>query len=147
MTEDQDKTSMLKLKFEEDQSASTVTDDFIQNQALANIRERKKMQKQSKIFDGSEKKGARPQQEKAVETEIEDQIDLTAQQEEAQTELITEIDNDLDLLEATIDPMDVKSARRKARILEEIEHEKTSIKVKYLFRYGRSENDPFRLWS
>ena len=68
-------------------------------------------------------------------------------QEEQQSEQFTEIDNDLDILEANIDPFDVESLRRKEKILAEIEDEKIMIKAKYLFRYGRQENDPFKLWS
>ena len=57
------------------------------------------------------------------------------------------IDNELDILEAYIDPFDLKTQRKKARLLEEIESEKQKLKCKYLFKYGRVESDPFKLWS
>ena len=57
------------------------------------------------------------------------------------------IDNELDILEAYIDPFDLKTQRKKAKLLEEIESEKQKLKCKYLFKYGRVESDPFKLWS
>lgn len=56
-----------------------------------------------------------------------------------------EFEDELDLLEATIDPRDVKSLRRQAELRREIENEKLSMKVKFLYRYGLREDDPFKL--
>ena len=114
-------------------------------QALANVRERRKRRTQSAIFDGSEKK-----QTHKVETTIknlDNQIDLTLLQEEKREDQYTEIDDELDILEAYIDPFDVKAQLKKARLIDEIDSEKQKIKCKFLFKYGRQESDPFKLWS
>lgn len=77
----------------------------------------------------------------------EDQVDLTILQEEAQKEQYTEVDDELDILEAYIDPFDVQAQLKKGRLMDEIESEKQKIKCKFLFKYGRQESDPFRIWS
>ena len=53
----------------------------------------------------------------------------------------------MDILETYIDPFDVRAQEKKARLIEEIESEKQKIKCKFLFKYGRQESDPFKLWS
>lgn len=68
-------------------------------------------------------------------------------QNETTMEQYTEIDDELDILEAYIDPLDTKAQLKKYRLTEEIESEKQKIKCKFLFKYGRQESDPFRLWS
>ena len=50
-------------------------------------------------------------------------------------------------MEAYIDPLDTKGQYKKYILTEEIESEKQKIKCKYLFKYGRQESDPFKLWS
>jgi hypothetical protein len=78
---------------------------------------------------------------------LDNQIDLTILQDEAQQEQYTEVDDELDILETYIDPFDVKAQVKKAKLMEEIESEKQKIKCKFLFKYGRQESDPFKLWS
>ena len=53
----------------------------------------------------------------------------------------------MDLLEANIDPRDVKSLRKQAMLRAEIESEKTAMKLKFLYRYGLREDDPFKIGS
>jgi hypothetical protein len=53
----------------------------------------------------------------------------------------------MEILDAYIDPLDVKAQLKKSRLIEEIESEKQKIKCKFLFKYGRQESDPFKLWS
>lgn len=62
-----------------------------------------------------------------------------------QPQVTEEIEDELDLLEANIDPRDVKSLRKQAELRREIEAEKIAIKAKFLFRYGLREDDPFKL--
>jgi len=50
-------------------------------------------------------------------------------------------------LDAYIDPFDLATQKKKMKLQQEIEDEKIKIKCKYLFRYGRNESDPFKLWS
>jgi len=68
-------------------------------------------------------------------------------QETKEQEQLQQIDDELDILEAYIDPYDLKTQMKKYRLKEEIDNEKMKIKCKYLFKYGRAENDPFKLWS
>lgn len=115
-------------------------------QAMANIRERRKRRTQSAIFDGSEQKRTQVLEKVEVKNK-EDQIDLTLQQEETQKEQYTEVEDEMEILDAYIDPLDVKAQLKKSRLIEEIESEKQKIKCKFLFKYGRQESDPFKLWS
>ena len=53
--------------------------------------------------------------------------------------------DDFDLLEATIDPKDIKSLDRVSRLEQEIEYEKVKIKAKFIFKYAFSANDPLKI--
>jgi hypothetical protein len=101
----------------------------------------------SSIFDGSEKVRRTTQEEESVARDLNDQIDLTVMQDKNAEDNFTEIDNELDILEAHVDPLDVKTLRKKYKLQSEIEIEKTKMKCKFLFKYGRQEHDPFKLWS
>jgi hypothetical protein len=68
-------------------------------------------------------------------------------QDSSAMEQISEIDDEMDILDAYIDPLDRRGQELKYRLTEEIESEKQKIKCKFLFKYGRQESDPFRLWS
>jgi hypothetical protein len=59
----------------------------------------------------------------------------------------SEIDTVFDILDAKIDPYDMVNQKKKANLMEEIDHEKRMLRCKYLFKYGRVESDPFKLWS
>ena len=56
-------------------------------------------------------------------------------------------EDEFDLLEATIDPEDVESLAKRARLKADIEQEKVKMKMKYLRKYALQESDPFKLWS
>lgn len=53
--------------------------------------------------------------------------------------------DDFDLLEATLDPMDIRSQMKVQRLKEEIEEEKTLIKCKAFFKHAFSEGDPMKI--
>ena len=53
--------------------------------------------------------------------------------------------DDFDLLDATIDPKDTRSMKRKAELEEEIEYEKVFIKSKMLWKIAFSEENPFKI--
>jgi len=116
------------------------------------------------IFDGSEKKLtvrekaaleerlAREKEERDYQQELlrelDIDVDISKVQEEQKLERkIQEDYNELDILDEYIHPLDLKGRNLKKKLREEIDEEKMSIKVKYLFRYGRQEDDPFKLWS
>lgn len=106
--------------------------------------------RQSDIFDGSEKKRAKADFEEEELGDREDsaeRIDLTAIQSEGLIEQRTEVDDELDILEAYVHPLDFKTQRKKAKLLQEIEDEKIRMKAKFLTRYARQESDPFKIWS
>ena len=53
----------------------------------------------------------------------------------------------MDILDAHIHPFDLVSKRKQFKLQSEISHEKEKIKAKFIFKYGRTEADPFKLWS
>ena len=53
--------------------------------------------------------------------------------------------DDFDLLDATIDPTDVKSIKKRNDIELEIENEETRIKAKLLWKMAFSESNPMRI--
>ncbi len=53
--------------------------------------------------------------------------------------------DDFDLLDATIDPTDVKSLMKKRDLEAEIEYEEIFIKAKTVFRYATSDANPMRI--
>lgn len=112
---------------------------------MANIRDRRKRRANSVIFDGSEKRSHIKEQSETQN--LDNQIDLTKMQDSSAMEQISEIDDEMDILDAYIDPLDRRGQELKYRLTEEIESEKQKIKCKFLFKYGRQESDPFRLWS
>ena len=102
--------------------------------------------RRSDIFDGSEKKRAKDDVEEE-QTQGFEAIDLTQTQSDQRQELRTEVDDELDILEAYVDPLDFKTRRKKAKLLREIELEKVKMKSKYLTRFARQEHDPLKIWS
>ena len=53
--------------------------------------------------------------------------------------------DDFDLLDAKIDPKDVRTIHKVRKLQEEIEYEKTKIKMKFVFKYSFQSNDPLRI--
>ena len=74
-----------------------------------------------------------------------DKIDLTLEQSKNDDDDgLVEMD-DFDLLDATIDPTDVKSLKRKIQLEEEIEYEQIKLKSKLLWKIALSEDNPLRI--
>jgi len=76
-----------------------------------------------------------------------ERIDLTQTQMEAMQEggdQANQVD-DFDLLEAKIDPKDIKTMEKVSRLEDEIEYEKTKIKCKFIFKYSFQTNDPMKI--
>lgn len=93
------------------------------------------MQRRSAIFE---------QEEGQQEEDSEKRIDLTKEQidvEDSQENLI----DDFDLLEAKLDPRDLASQVRKARLEREIEVEKLVIQAKFIWKAAKSEDDPLKI--
>ena len=74
-------------------------------------------------------------------------IDLTAQQAQSGAENIGGLDemDDFDLLEATIDPMDIKTQERVRQLEEEIEYEKAFIAIKMAYKFSMTVEDPMKI--
>ena len=53
--------------------------------------------------------------------------------------------DDFDLLDATIDPTDVKSMMKRRELEAELEYEEIFIKAKTVFRYAVSDANPLRI--
>ncbi len=71
-----------------------------------------------------------------------------AAEQEGKGDSANQID-DFDLLEAKIDPKDVRTMTKVAQLQDDIEYEKTKIKIKFLFKYSLQTNDPLKIseWS
>ncbi len=53
--------------------------------------------------------------------------------------------DEFDLLDATVDPMDVPTLEKVSRIEREIALEKSFIAAKYAYRFGMSLEDPMKI--
>lgn len=71
-------------------------------------------------------------------------VDLREEQTKKQDAGEDEID-DFDLLEATVDPNDLKTRRRVAKLEEEIEYEKKLITMKRVFKMSFAPGDPLNI--
>ena len=56
----------------------------------------------------------------------------------------TQVD-DFDLLEAKIDPKDIRTMDKVTRLQDDIEYEKIKIKCKFIFKYSFQTNDPLKI--
>ena len=74
-----------------------------------------------------------------------DKVDLTLEQSKIDDEDGLDEMDDFDLLDATIDPTDVKSLKRKIQLEEEIEYEQVKIKSKLLWKIALGEDNPLRI--
>lgn len=61
--------------------------------------------------------------------------------------LTQQVDDELDILEANIDPADIKSLVKRAKLEEEIEMEKRKMKAKFVMKFALQESDPLKIWS
>lgn len=110
---------------------------------------------QQEVIKTVDTKAASPQHAKdsdlssAEEDEYEaygrQKVDLTVEQSQmAEEDGIDDMD-DFDLLDATIDPTDVKSLARRNELLAEIENEQIKIKAKMVFKLALSERNPMKI--
>ena len=153
----------VKLDFDRDDEVRDATERSLEEQAMEAIRARRK-KGDTGIFDGSEKKltarekqlmeekMAREAEEREYQQELlrelDIDVDIAALKEEQKQEKMVEDDyTELDILDEYVHPLDLEKKMQKQKLQEEINEEKMSIKVKYLFKYGRQESDPFKLWS
>ena len=124
----------------------------------------RRRREQSEIFDGSEKKkkgkmiysmddnledteDAEEGSKSQKEADQVEKVDLTSLQEESRMEQRTEVDDEIDILEAHVHPLDFDTMRKKKDLIGEIHREKVRIKCKFLMKYAKQDHDPFRIWS
>ena len=74
-----------------------------------------------------------------------EKIDLTLEQTALTEEDGADEMDDFDLLDATIDPTDTRSMKRRAELEQEIEYEKVFIKSKMVWKLAFSEDNPFKI--
>lgn len=74
-------------------------------------------------------------------------VDLTQQQAESGSDNIGGLADmdDFDLLDATIDPTDVKTLDRVRQLNMEIEYEKSFIAMKHAYRFSMTTEDPMKI--
>ena len=77
-----------------------------------------------------------------------ERIDLTQTQMAAEQagkgDSASQVD-DFDLLEAKIDPKDIRTMDKVTRLQDDIEYEKIKIKCKFIFKYSFQTNDPLKI--
>ena len=74
-----------------------------------------------------------------------EKVDLTAEQAKINDDDGIDEMDDFDLLDATIDPTDVKSIAKRNMLELEIQNEETRIKAKLLWKLAFSESNPMRI--
>ena len=74
-----------------------------------------------------------------------EKVDLTVEQSRTNEEQGTDDMDDFDLLEATIDPTDVKSLERRNKLLLDLQLEQDFMRAKLLFKRAMSADNPFKL--
>lgn len=85
------------------------------------------------------------QEEEEYEAFGRDKVDLTVEQTQMQDEDGIDDMDDFDLLDATIDPTDVKSLARRNELQREIEYEQIFIKSKLIFKLALSDRNPMKI--
>jgi hypothetical protein len=75
-------------------------------------------------------------------------VDLTKEQVQKGTGDISALDemDDFDLLDASIDPTDIKSMERVAKLQQEIAYEKAFISCKAAYKYSMTSEDPWQIY-
>lgn len=74
-----------------------------------------------------------------------EKIDLTVEQDQVNEDEGMEEMDDFDLLDASIDPTDVKSLERRYELEAEIEYEQIFIKSKMIFKLAMSDSNPLKI--
>ena len=145
-------------------------EDLLRNKALANLRERRLRLKSSAIFGAKEQ--LRKQAMKAsghtsdldaetsgLDTDAEaaaerkslaaarsrQTVDLTKQQLQADEEDGIDDLDDFDLLEATIDPNDVKSMEKVEKLKSDLYFEEGSLRIKLARKLAFREDNPMKI--
>ena len=113
--------------------------------AMQNLRDRRQRQKHSEIFSGQQSKSEEGAATVAKETGGPERIDLTQQQLAMDQDDQTNTIDDFDLLEAKVDPKDIRSQVKIAQLEDEIESEKIRIKCKFIFKYSFQSTDPLKI--
>lgn len=161
------------MKFGEQDDAENQQDQ-LKSKALMRLKERRMRLKSSAIFNASEiapKKVSKTASTLDDEENLDDMsdvdeadkedyleemrakkdrtrelIDLTTQQVNVGTDAsgLKDMD-DFDLLDATIDPTDVRSMERVKTLEEEIQYEMCFIAAKAAFKFGMQGDDPMKL--
>jgi len=72
-------------------------------------------------------------------------VDLTVEQAKVEDDEGMEEMDDFDLLDATLDPTDVKSMDRRQELELEIEYESIKIKCKMAWKIAMSEENPLKV--
>ena len=67
-----------------------------------------------------------------------------AAEQEGKGDSANQVD-DFDLLEAKIDPKDIRTMDKVTRLQDEIEYEKIKIKCKFVFKFSFQTNDPLKI--
>ncbi|CDW89021.1 translation initiation factor if-3 [Stylonychia lemnae] len=138
------------LAFEEqDDSDNRFSNENLRKQAMENLKELKRRQKYSQIFNqGDQAKQADIEEEvQEIETDITKQkrIDLTKTQiQQNESEQDKEFD-EFDLIEQNVDPKDIKTILRISQLENEIELEKIKIKIKHIFKFSMQAHDPMKI--
>jgi hypothetical protein len=148
-----DGTTSSKLAAEDSSSVDKYRGENLRQLAIQNLKERRQRQKQSEIFNQQEaarKKESEEEQQTGEGTESVSglqRIDLTKTQlasTEGEGDSANQVD-DFDLLDAKIDPKDLRTLQKVQRLQDEIEYEKTKIKMKFIFKYSFQTTDPLRI--
>lgn len=74
-----------------------------------------------------------------------EKVDLTLEQKKVEDDDNMEEMDDFDLLDASLDPTDVRSLKRRMELETEIEYEQVKIKSKLLWKIALSESNPLRV--
>ena len=124
----------------------------LKRMAIQNLKDRRQRQKQSEIFNQQET--MRRKEEEAEKGAVEEEASLSTLEriDLTKTQMAAEQDggdqqqiDEFDLLEAKIDPKDIRTLEKVNRLQEEIEFEKTKIKCKFIFKYSFQTNDPMKI--
>ncbi len=111
----------------------------------------KKSQKRIGLDDDDDMADVREDEKSDAEVMNKDRsrelVDLTAQQAASGADNIGGLDemDDFDLLDATIDPTDIKTLSRVRQLHMEIEYEKAFISCKQAYKWSMKSEDPMKI--
>ena len=114
------------------------------------MKDQRKRQKQSEIFAQEEQQKAKqsaPSKTEKPQSKLQaKRIDLTQtqMQKEEKKDEDEEVD-EFDLLDAKVNPRDIKTQAKIIKLEDDIEYEKTLIKCKLAFKYSFAPGDPLKI--